>query len=517
MTDNQSNSANQPLFKRSEGVTPSERYLKNLCDRTFLSLWSYPGVYRDQGQTQSQKLGKEVCDLLVVFENHVIIFSDKNCEFPNSGNIALDWRRWFRRAVEASAKQLWGAERWIRNYPSRLFIDPYCQQKLPIQFPDLTTAKFHRIVVSHGASNRCIEEYGGSGSFMINSSLEEKAHYDENQPNFHPFAIGHITPEQGYVHVLDDTTLGIILETLDTISDFTDYLEKKEMLLTPKQIKVFATGEEDMLAFYLQKLNADKEHDFVIPPKMNGIFFEEGFWADFCKSEERLSQIQANHTSYAWDALIEKFTKHIIEGTQYYTTSSGIQDSEIFLRFMARENRTRRRLLADCLLDLIEKTPKQMRATRVVIPSKPREPHYLFLLLPHLKNVPEEQYREVRRNFLNACCLVIKLRFPDALDVVGIATETGREPYRSEDAVYFDGRSWNEELRAEAISLQNDLGILTNTTMLHDTVLDYPSERQKLEARPSKRSKFAIKGNSRNYPCICGSGRKFKHCCGRHQ
>jgi hypothetical protein len=51
----------------AEGVTDAERYLAKLCRRSFLSLWSYPGVFRDQGG------GKEVCDLLVVFDNHIII------------------------------------------------------------------------------------------------------------------------------------------------------------------------------------------------------------------------------------------------------------------------------------------------------------------------------------------------------------------------------------------------------------------------------------------------------------
>ena len=224
----------KPLFKRSEGITPSERYLKNLCDKTFLSLWSYPGVYRDQGQTGGHGAGKEVCDLLVVFEDHIIIFSDKYCEFPSTGNVNLDWCRWFRRAVNASAKQLSGAERWIRNFPSRLFIDPYCQQKLPIQLPNLSAAKFHRVIVAHGASKRCQEEYGGSGSFMIDSSLHGEAHSNENLANFRPFTIGNITPDNGYVHVLDDTTLDIILEMLDTTRDFVEYLGKKERFLTSK-------------------------------------------------------------------------------------------------------------------------------------------------------------------------------------------------------------------------------------------------------------------------------------------
>src|SRR4051812_34436003 len=97
---------------RSDGVTTAERYLKRLCDRSFLSLWSYPGLYRDQGGGGGKGDGKELCDLLVVFENYIIIFSDKDCAFPDSGDLERDWCRWYRRAVEHSAKQVWGAERW---------------------------------------------------------------------------------------------------------------------------------------------------------------------------------------------------------------------------------------------------------------------------------------------------------------------------------------------------------------------------------------------------------------------
>ena len=66
-----------PPMYRSSGATAAERYLKKLCDRSFLSLWSYSGVYRDQGKVGKAGDGKEICDLLVVFQNHILIFSDK--------------------------------------------------------------------------------------------------------------------------------------------------------------------------------------------------------------------------------------------------------------------------------------------------------------------------------------------------------------------------------------------------------------------------------------------------------
>jgi hypothetical protein len=80
-------------------------------------------VFRDQGRSNGKGDGKEVCDLLVVFENHVIIFSDKQCSFFDSGDLQVEWRRWYKRAILKSAQQVWGAERWIREFPSRLFLD----------------------------------------------------------------------------------------------------------------------------------------------------------------------------------------------------------------------------------------------------------------------------------------------------------------------------------------------------------------------------------------------------------
>jgi hypothetical protein len=213
---------------KQDGVTGAERYLQRLCGRTFLSLWSYPGVYRDQGQTANSKEGKEVCDLLVVFENHVIIFSDKDCKFPDTGNITLDWSRWYRKAVLRSADQVWGAERWIKSHPDRLFLDRACTRRFPIQLPDLSNARFHRVVVAHDASRRCRELLGGSGSLMIVPRIIESMHYEGD--DVHPFHIGQVDPARGFVHVLDDTSLNVLLVNLDTISDFVSYLSRRKPL-----------------------------------------------------------------------------------------------------------------------------------------------------------------------------------------------------------------------------------------------------------------------------------------------
>jgi len=457
---------------RSDGITDAERYLKRLCDRSFLSLWSYSGVCRDQSAIGGSQ-GKEVCDLLVVFDDHVIIFSDKNCEFPDTGNLELDWRRWFRRAVMKSAKQIWGAERWMKSHPDRLFLDLDCTQHLPISIPDPSATHFHRIVVAHSATERCRAELGGSGSLMIVPGLVGEDHCASFDEGGRPFAVGQLSPAKGYVHIFDDISLGIVLQTLDTVTDFVSYLVRKEEFVCSGKL-VAAAGEEDLLGYYLKHLNEHEEHDFVVPPEYDCIIIDEGLWWDFIHSPERRAQLAADQISYRWDALIESFSKHILENTQYYTTHPRIDDSERIIRFLARESRTRRRLLAGSLLELIERTPESYKATRVVLPSRGSDPYYIFLLLPNIHATSYAEYREVRRKLLEAYCLVTKLRFPDALDIVGIATETGLSKSRSEDALYLDARDWGAEIKEEATKLQRDLGLLTNTTECHTTVNEYP-------------------------------------------
>lgn len=391
-------------IQRREGVTSAERYLKRLCDRTFLSLWSYSGVYRDQGHPGKPRDGKEVADLLVVFEDHVIIFSDKDCAFPNTGNLQLDWGRWFRRAVEKSADQVWGAERWLKSHPDRLFLDRECTQRFPLNLPDSSIAKFHRIVVAHDASQRCQEELGGSGSLMIMPGMIGTMHRAQEGEGGQPFTIGQLDPARGFVHVLDDTSLDIVLQTLDTITDFVTYLTKKEELILSGRL-IAAAGEEEMLAYYLKRINDAEEHDFVIPPHVTGIVIDEGLWQDFVHSPQRSAQIEANKISYAWDALIEAFSRHSLAGTQYYTTRPSFETTDRIMRFLARESRTRRRMLARALVDLVHNTPKHLRGTRLVAPSQSGDPYYVFLVLPHPPERPYDEYRRVRRSFLEACCL----------------------------------------------------------------------------------------------------------------
>ena len=79
-----------------------------------------------------------------------------------------------------------------------------------MEIPHLSIAKFHLVVVSHDNSMRCQHELGGSGSLMIHSSLKGSAHYIKEGQGC-PFVIGDIDPKRTFVHILDDTSLEIVL------------------------------------------------------------------------------------------------------------------------------------------------------------------------------------------------------------------------------------------------------------------------------------------------------------------
>jgi hypothetical protein len=483
-------------------LTTSEKYLTHLCKNTFLNLWSWPHIYRNQRWNGGD--GKEVCDLLVVFENNIIIFSDKYCEFPDTGDLTVDWCRWFNKAILKSANQVWGAERWIRQYPNNLFIDKDCRKPFPYPLPNMANANFHRIVVAHGSAMRCSKELGGNGSLMINPSIIGEDHYNLKSGKVTPFTIGRLSENKGFVHVLDDFNLDIVLQTVDTITDFTSYLEKKQIFFESGKLGG-ASGEEDLLGAYFSKLNSKGEHDFKYPSKADLIILEEGFWGIFQTHPNRLSQLEADRVSYVWDNLIDKFSVNILGGTLYNPSHTKISDHEIGLRILAREPRTRRRMLARSLIQVLERAEHEIRSARVVAGVDSGEPYYIFLSLDNKNYSTIDKYRNVRRNLLESYCLAAKVKFPNAEQIIGIATEPISHKNRSEDLIYIDARHWTKNDQEEAENIRDEFNLLVNTKMFQKIENEFP--REELE-------NFK-KGRNRNRPCHCGSGKKFKKCCGK--
>ena len=509
--DQHAGRADAKPITRADGVTDAERYLKRLCDRAFLTLWSYPGIYRDQDG------GKEVADLLVVFDDHIIIFSDKNCAFRDKGDLHVAWSRWYRKAIAESAEQVFGAERWIRDHSDRLFLDRACTQPFPLALPEPSVAKFHRVVVAHGMAERCQHELGSSGSLRIVPDIVGAMHTARPEDGGQPFAIGQIDPARGYVHVLDDASLDIVMAELDTVSDFVVYLSEKERLILNGGLE-FAAGEADLLAHYLFPVEGKDESSFTLPPDGSRLSIESGLWARFDRDTYRLARRKSNEISYLWDDLIEASSKHVIANTQHYASHPGIRGGAAAFRIPASESRTRRRLLSIELSDLIRNTPVRpnFRANRILLPTEPGEPYYAFLLMsPGVHGRGPAAYRTFRREFLEGLCGVIKLRYPDAEDIVGIATELGDPRARSQDVVYWNAREFTEQNRRDVQRFADAYGyeVPTSIEWSTRTEYDYPHPEEPSSRRPPRSMPSQPKGRDRNKPCPCGSGKKLKKCC----
>jgi hypothetical protein len=131
--------------------------------------------------------GKELCDILVVCDPHVIIVSVKDVRL-NAEKKSTGFDRWQRKAVDASIKQIYGAQRHLSDKSRVIFKDG----SPGLDLPPYASRKIHRIAVA----------FGSNGQAPLSSGDFEK----------------------GFVHVMHEQSFSELLTELDTITDLVDYL-----------------------------------------------------------------------------------------------------------------------------------------------------------------------------------------------------------------------------------------------------------------------------------------------------
>jgi hypothetical protein len=324
---------------KSLGVTATERLLAQLCDQTFLRLWSFANPFR--------KPGTELCDVIAVLDSDVFLFFDREIrKFDDADDLELAWERWHRKVITAQIATSKGAKRHIKN-GGNIFLDSECKDPLPLP-DDRSKLRVHQIIVAHGAKEACMEFSGAN----VYGSMAIKCETGTSAAKF-PFLIP--LDKEDPVHVLDSHNLEIILGELDTITDFSDYLKEKERVIAKYDGLVYA-GEEDLLAHYL--LNFDpKSQGYRIGPKdgrYNFVLIGEGEWADFVKSPQYQAQKEANKDSYLWDNLIQKTSQHMLDGTGLGNTNPFGPSA---VREMAKERRLARRAIAKGIIEAIQTFP----------------------------------------------------------------------------------------------------------------------------------------------------------------
>ena len=247
-----------------------EEFVNQKTYKSLLKYWCYPSPKDEKGNK------KEICDLLVLFKNTCIIISVKNYTFK--GN----YDRYNRNTIDKAIKQISGAERKL-FHPNK---DTY------IKHPDRDIEKFSK--KSYKKKFRIIVNLGEGLDIYSPSSK---------------------TTNGDFITIFNKDTFESILEVLDTITDFTEYLEARENLLKTESMSQWLGAEKDLLAIYIR---GDKK----FPPE----FYKDGYSMVIIDFNDEWNKLKAednkmlggkkklDEVSYFLDELAEKKLTTVFQG-----------------------------------------------------------------------------------------------------------------------------------------------------------------------------------------------------------
>ncbi len=388
------------------------------------------------------------------------MFSDKHIAWPDAP-FELAWKRWYRRAVEESAEQNRKADRWLKTNPQAIFADGKCEHPIPLKLPPTAQRRVHSICIASGGEQAASSYFDDpDGTFMIVPHLRGKDHVDFTLPNHRAFCIGDVDPWGPFVHVFNMATLDIVMSELDTITDFTRYLNARADLIRSRKLS-FSPSEAELVANYLLMMGPNGEHRFPMISDVNGgnpdedttIAFVQGEYAYLVRSPEYQRRRMANRISYEWDRLIGLFAHGVLNDTQFriLDTDPTVELAEQALRIMAREDRVQRRVLAEAIIGAREALERQKvgRLARIVSThdrSTGEKVAYVFLVLAGADAMAQKEYRRVRATMLQTYCLSALHDDRDLKLCAGIAVMAISDTGDSEDLVAYLQPEWTPEL-----------------------------------------------------------------------
>lgn len=480
-------------------MNDSERFLAKLCDETFLKLWSFPNLYRPD------RPPKEVCDVLAVHREFIVLFSDKYCEIATDVPVEVAWKRWYKKAVHKSACQLAGAERWIRSDRPKLFMDPKCLVPLPIELPEPSTARIIRIAVARGATELCRAEMGGSGSMCFSPPCESPlAHRKAGGDEASPFVVGLPLGPEKFVHVLDDTTLPLLLSELDTAADLVRYLVWKEELVLSGRL-IACAGEENLLGFYLSQGEVFSSADCAPSVPREQFVIGEGLWEELQHDDSYTAHQELVAPSYLWDEVVQRISEEVLAGQMLWDNSAGILGHEERVRCLAAPSRLGRLVLVTALTALLKDVgPLHPVMRRLTLDELP-ETMFALMVCPNARGVLYEEYRRWRIAMLEQYLFDALRTHTQVQEVVGYVVDSVRvQPEYSEDVLYVT-RERVPETELGAIGAARGARLFM--------IAEGPSVGELIGiVKNSSRDEEWMR-TGRNDPCPCESGKKFKKCC----
>lgn len=380
-------------------MTASERYVSLLCEKSFLPFWSYSNPLG--------KKGKELCDILVMCGDYILIISIKDITISNHSDISVQYERWYKRAISASFDQLYGAERYLSTVDEIMLSD----KKTVIKLPCKNDRKIHRVAIA----------FGGDKDYPIQSGLFGG----------------------GFIHVFDEESTFTVINELDTFPDFIDYLVAKEEFAKGKRISVYK--EVDFLAVYLKTAL-----EFDLEDTPDSIVLDKGLWDEYVKSNEYSKWKNDIKVSFIWDEIVKRlFEIHINNQIK----SSKRTELDTATRLIALESRNNRITLGEALNDAI--TNRKVRSR--IIKLKNQTNHaYVYLKIDSKNWVYKEKELELR-------CLIARELSPSTPVIIGIAIGVDPNNNLIFDYAYFDIPELNKQAIDRIKTAKNELGLFKNS------------------------------------------------------
>ena len=277
-----------------------EDYVNQLAYKSYLKYWCYPNPLDINGNN------KEICDLLILFRDILIIISVKNHNYNG------DYEKYKRKVIDKSSSQLNGAYR-------KLFTT---QKAMHIMHPDREVELFEP------------DKYKQIYKLTINVGEQ-----------FEYYELGEQIENKGFINILNKDTFEVIIQELDTIKDFVEYLNARERLLMSGKLLDVKCQEKDLLAKFLT--NARRfPIDYGSSEFKEMISNLEGAWANYALSNKVKLKREANKVSYFIDDLVQSDILKLPNG-------------EILARELMNLGRIERRQLAKSLFSLVAKYEKE--------------------------------------------------------------------------------------------------------------------------------------------------------------
>ena len=203
-----------------------------------------------------------------------------------------------------------------------------------------------------------------------------------------------------------------------------------------------------------------QERNIFIHPKMQQSEVNLHFpsFSKFMQRDDFILKKELDRKSYFWDALIESFSYHILNGTSVDNANwSEIYEIESKIRIMAQANRFQRRILGDSFIGMYYDF-KNKRGTRLSTIGG-LEQAYLFFCLPITKDYESmEQYRQIRKMMLHEYAIIRKLRNPELKSLIMIGYASARNNSNLDmsffeegnDFGFIDFSDWSDEDNKQA-------------------------------------------------------------------